>query len=192
MNNESEKQLEFIDKLTVIVKDYYGKKVPTFCVVTFGCQMNAKDSEKLEGILLKAGFIKEKNEEKADVVLFNTCTVRENANERLYGRIGQLKNSYLINKNKIIGICGCMMQEADEVDKIKTKYPHVRLVFGTYNIYELPELLYEVISTNNKVFRVYVKPKAIVEDLPKENKYSFKCGINIMYVCNKFCSYCIV
>ena len=192
MNNESKKQLEFIDKLKVISKNYYGNKVPTFNVVTFGCQMNAKDSEKLEGVLIKAGFIKEENEENADVVLFNTCTVRENANERLYGRIGQLKNSYQNNKNKIIGICGCMMQENDEIDKIKTKYPQVRLVFGTYNIYELPELLYEVIKTNDRVIRVYDKPQSIVEDLPKEKKYSFKCGVNIMYGCNNFCSYCIV
>ena len=192
MNNESKKQLDFIDKLKVIAKDYYGSKVPTFCVVTFGCQMNAKDSEKLEGVLIKAGFIKEENEDNADVVIFNTCTVRENANERLYGRIGQLKNSYLNNKNKIIGICGCMMQEADEVERIKNKYPQVRLVFGTYNIYELPELLYEVIKSNNRVIRVYDKPQSIVEDLPKEKKYSFKCGVNIMYGCNNFCSYCIV
>ena len=192
MNIESKKQLDFIEKLKVIAKDYYGSKVPTFCVVTFGCQMNAKDSEKLEGVLIKAGFTKEENEENADVVLFNTCTVRENANERLYGRIGQLKNSYLNNKNKIIGICGCMMQETDEVDKIKTKYPQVRLIFGTYNIYELPELLYEVIKTNDRVIKVYDKPQYIVEDLPKEKKYSFKCGVNIMYGCNNFCSYCIV
>ena len=150
MNIKSKKQLDFIDKLKVIAKDYYGNKVPTFCVVTFGCQMNAKDSEKLEGVLIKAGFHKEENEEKADVVIFNTCTVRENANERLYGRIGQLKNSYLNNKNKIIAICGCMMQEEDEVIKIKEKYPQVRLVFGTYNIYELPELLYEVIKIKSK------------------------------------------
>ena len=192
MNIESKKQLDFIDKLKVIAKDYYGNKVPTFCVVTFGCQMNAKDSEKLEGVLIKSGFHKEENEEKADVVIFNTCTVRENANERLYGRIGQLKNSYLNNKNKIIAICGCMMQEEDEVIKIKQKYPQVRLVFGTYNIYELPELLYEVIKTHDRVIRVYDKPQSIVEDLPKEKKYSFKCGVNIMYGCNNFCSYCIV
>ena len=192
MNNESKKQLDFIDKLKVIAKDYYGSKVPTFCVVTFGCQMNAKDSEKLEGVLIKSGFIKEENEENSDIVIFNTCTVRENANERLYGRIGQLKNSYLNNKKKIIGICGCMMQEKDEVEKIKTKYPQVRLIFGTYNIYELPELLYEVIKSNDRVIKVYDKPQSIVEDLPKEKKYSFKCGVNIMYGCNNFCSYCIV
>ena len=192
MNIELKKQLDFIDKLRNLSIVYYENKVPTFCVVTFGCQMNAKDSEKLEGILIEAGLKKEENEENADIVIFNTCTVRENANERLYGRIGQLKNSYLNNKKKIIGICGCMMQEPDEVINIKNKYPQVRLVFGTYNIYELPELLYEVMESDKRVFKVYDKPQAIVEDLPQDKKYSFKCGVNIMYGCNNFCSYCIV
>lgn len=161
-------------------------------MVTFGCQMNAKDSERLAGMLTAMGFKNIDDEQKADVVLFNTCTVRENANERLYGRIGQLKQSYLSNKNKIIGICGCMMQEKDEVELIKKKYPHIKLIFGTYNIYELPSLIYELLQNDKKLIKVYDEPVDIEENLPADRKYSFKCGINIMYGCNNFCSYCIV
>lgn len=185
------KQIEYIEKVKPLVESRYGKEA-TFTVVTFGCQMNAKDSERLAGMLTAMGFKNIDDEQKADVVLFNTCTVRENANERLYGRIGQLKQSYNNNKNKIIGICGCMMQEKDEVELIQKKYPYVKLIFGTYNIYELPSLIYELLQNEKKVISVYDKPVDIEENLPADRKYSFKCGINIMYGCNNFCSYCIV
>ena len=185
------KQIEYIEKVKPFVESKYGKNA-TFTVVTFGCQMNAKDSERLAGMLTAMGFKNIDDEQKADVVLFNTCTVRENANERLYGRIGQLKQSYNNNKNKIIGICGCMMQEKDEVELIQKKYPYVKLIFGTYNIYELPSLMYELLQNEKKVISVYDKPVDIEENLPSDRKYSFKCGINIMYGCNNFCSYCIV
>ena len=185
------KQIEYIEKVKPFVESKYGKNA-TFTVVTFGCQMNAKDSERLAGMLTAMGFKNIDDEQKADVVLFNTCTVRENANERLYGRIGQLKQSYNNNKNKIIGICGCMMQEKDEVELIQKKYPYVKLIFGTYNIYEVPSLIYELLQNEKKVIRVYDKPVDIEENLPADRKYSFKCGINIMYGCNNFCSYCIV
>ena len=185
------KQIEYIEKVKPLVKSKYGEKA-TFTVVTFGCQMNAKDSERLAGMLCAMGFENIDDEQKADVVLFNTCTVRENANERLYGRVGQLKQSYNSNKNKIIGICGCMMQEKDEVELITKKYPFVKLIFGTYNIYELPSLMYELLETNKKVIQIYDKPVEIEENLPSDRKYSFKCGINIMFGCNNFCSYCIV
>ena len=185
------KQIEYIEKVKPLVKNKYGNDA-TFTVVTFGCQMNAKDSERLAGMLTAMGFKNIDDEQKADVVLFNTCTVRENANERLYGRVGQLKQSYINNKNKIIGICGCMMQEKDEVELIKKKYPYVKLIFGTYNIYELPELIYDLLNDENKVIKIYNEPIEIEENLPAERKYSFKCGINIMFGCNNFCSYCIV
>ena len=192
MNNNLNEQLEYISKIK-LMKDH-GKldSISTYKVVTFGCQMNAKDSEKIEGILEQCGFTEIDDENVADIVLFNTCTVRENANQRLYGRIGQLKNAALANKNKIIGICGCMMQESDEVELIKTKYPYIKLIFGTHNIYQFPELLYKVLNENKKIY--YVKDSAIdiVENLPTKNKYSFKCGINIMFGCNNFCTYCIV
>ena len=185
-----DEQLVYINKIKSIIKNYYGDN-PTCTVVTFGCQMNAKDSEKLLGILLQCGFIDINDEENADIVIFNTCTVRENANQRLYGRIGQLKK-YCDNSNKIIGICGCMMQEKDEVDLIQKKYPFIKLIFGTFNVYKIAELLYNVLINNNKVIEVLDNTNKIVENLPSKRKYSYKCGINIMYGCNNFCSYCIV
>ena len=103
--------------------------------------MNARDSEKLAGVLEKKGLVEGLDEESSDIVIFNTCTVRENANKRLYGRVGRLKSSALANKNKIIGICGCMMQELDEVETIKKKYPYVKLIFGTFNIDKFEELI---------------------------------------------------
>lgn len=180
------------------IRDIIGSKNLTATVVTFGCQMNAKDSEKFLGILKEAGFNIIEDEEKADFVLFNTCTVRENANQRLYGRIGQLKSSCINNKNKIVGICGCMMQEIDEVNYIKEKYSYIKLIFGTHNIYDFPHLLYEIVKStyfdksNNKVCEILDESDIILENLPKLRKYSFKSGINIMYGCDNYCSYCIV
>ena len=121
------------------------KEIKTYKIVTFGCQMNARDSEKLAGILEDKGFSEVADEDTADIVIFNTCTVRENANQKLYGHIGQLKKSYLENKNKIIGICGCMMQEKDEVEMITAKYPYIKLIFGTHNIFKFAELLNTVL-----------------------------------------------
>ena len=164
----------------------------TYKIVTFGCQMNARDSEKLAGVLENKGFTEVPDEETADIVIFNTCTVRENANQKLYGHIGQLKKSYLENKNKIIGICGCMMQEKDEVEKIVIKYPQVKLIFGTHNIDEFGNLIEEVIHTNNRVIKVYDKSENIEKTLPSKRVFNFKCGINIMFGCNNFCTYCIV
>ena len=187
MNEILKSELEYIDKIKDIIRN--GEKAT---VVTFGCQMNAKDSEKYEGILEKCGFTLCDDEENADIVLFNTCTIRENANKRLYGRIGQLKNSYYKNKNKIIGICGCMMQEEDEVLYIKDKYPYVKLIFGTHNVYNFPKLLYDVLSEQKRNIEIVDDNDIIVENLPTHRKYFFKCGVNIMFGCNNFCSYCIV
>ena len=164
----------------------------TYKIVTFGCQMNARDSEKLAGVLEEKGYVEIDSEEEADIVIFNTCTVRENANQRLYGHIGQLKKSFLNNKNKIIGICGCMMQEKDEVEVIKNKYNHVRLIFGTHNIDEFGKLIDEVINSDNKVIKVYDESPNIEKNLLSKRVFKFKCGVNIMYGCNNFCTYCIV
>lgn len=166
--------------------------IKTYKIVTFGCQMNAKDSEKLAGVLFEKGFKEIDSEEDADIVVFNTCTVRENANQKLYGHIGQLKSSYMKNKNKIIGICGCMMQEKDEVEKIQEKYPYIKLIFGTHNIDEFSSYIDEVLKTNKKLIKVYDKAENIERVLPSKRVFSFKCGINIMFGCNNFCTYCIV
>ncbi len=172
----------------------YGARLgrrPSACVVTFGCQMNARDSEKLLGVLLAAGF-KEAADETADLVVINTCTVRENANERLYGHLGHLNSMKREHPEKLIALCGCMMQEADEAEKIKTKYPFVDLVFGTHNLYRFPALLADRMAGGGRVFELWDSPKAIVEDLPKKREVPYRSGVNISFGCDNFCSYCIV
>ena len=163
----------------------------TACITTFGCQMNARDSEKLRGILLDIGYV-EAPEDEADFVIFNTCTVRENANTRVYGRLGQLKPHKKKNSHMKIGLCGCMMQEPEVIEKLKKSYSFVDLVFGTHNIYKFAELICQRYESGKMVVDIWKDTDKIVEDLPNKRKYSFKSGINIMFGCNNFCSYCIV
>lgn len=158
---------------------------------TFGCQMNAKDSEKLLGILEVIGF-EIIEEESADLVFFNTCTVRDNANQRVYGRLGVLNSMKKKNPYKKIALCGCMMQEPSVIEKIKKSYSFVDLIFGTHNIYKFAELLTAMYTNDRMVIDIWEDTDKIVEDLPAERKYAFKSGVNIMYGCNNFCSYCIV
>ena len=167
-----------------------GRKL-TFHVVTFGCQMNERDSEKLRGILTLAGF-QESLSEEADFVLYNTCTVRENANVRLYGRLGSLSSCKKKNPSMKIALCGCMMQEKDEIERIRQKYRYVSLVFGTHNLYRFAELLCACLMTDDQIIDVVDSSDVIVENLPCERTYSFKSGVNIMFGCNNFCTYCIV
>ncbi len=163
----------------------------TFNIVTFGCQMNAKDSEKLAGILEKIGFV-ETDTEAADFVVYNTCTVRENANSRVYGRLGHLNSLKKKNPHMMIALCGCMMQEDAVVDKIKKSYRFVDIIFGTHNIFKLAELIDTRLTSKGMIIDIWKDTNLIVEDLPSERKYKFKAGVNIMYGCNNFCSYCIV
>ena len=190
---EPERQYYFMDLLKGWMKEQVAEKGRplTYHVQTFGCQMNSKDSEKLAGILETIGYV-ETDTEKADFVLYNTCTVRENANTRVYGRIGYLGTMKKKNPDMKIAMCGCMMQEAHVVEKIKKSYRFVDIVFGTHNIFKLAELLYEDIIKGKMVIDVWEGTTQIVEDLPSEHKYKFKAGVNIMYGCNNFCSYCIV
>ncbi len=161
-------------------------------VVTFGCQMNARDSEKLRGILKTIGYETTERESDADFVIYNTCTVRENANTHVYGRLGKLVSLKRKNPQLHVALCGCMMQEEEVVAKIRKSYPVVDLIFGTHNLFRFPELLYHVIHDKKRVIEVWDGTDKIVEDLPIERKYSFKSGVNIMFGCNNFCSYCIV
>ncbi len=167
-----------------------GRKL-TACVNTFGCQMNARDSEKLIGILKLIGY-EESEDEKSDFVLYNTCTVRENANQKVYGHLGFLSNAKKKNPHMMIALCGCMMQEDHVVEKIKKSYRFVDIIFGTHNIYTFPELLYQRISQGSMIVDIWKDTDKIVEELPIERKFSFKSGVNIMFGCNNFCSYCIV
>ena len=191
--SEPERQFYFVDECKRIVKQLAEKKGSplTACINTFGCQMNAKDSEKLLGILLDIGY-QESSSEDSDFVLYNTCTVREHANIRVYGRLGVLKNSKDKNPNMIIALCGCMMQEKEVVEKIRKSYRHVDIIFGTYNIYKLAELLFKHFTESEMQIEILESAQEVVEDLPSERKFAFKCGVNIMYGCNNFCSYCIV
>ena len=167
-----------------------GRRLTCF-ITTFGCQMNARDSEKLLGILEQAGFVPGEDEN-ADFVLYNTCTVRENANLKVYGRLGRLSSMKRRNPEKLIALCGCMMQEKEVVEKIRKSYRFVDIIFGTHNIFKLAELLYERLAEKHMVVDIWEGTDQIVEDLPVERKYPFKSGVNIMFGCNNFCSYCIV
>jgi len=191
--DDTERQYYYIEKtkeyVNAVVKEL-GRPL-TFCVTTFGCQMNARDSEKLCGILLKLGYV-ETTEDEADFVIFNTCTVRENANLRLYGRLGQLKSQKRKNPHMMIGLCGCMMQEPHVIEKLKSSYKFVDIVFGTHNIYKFAELMYTRFKSDRMVIDIWKDTDKIVEDLPNDRKFSFKSGINITFGCNNFCSYCIV
>lgn len=191
---EPERQYYFMEKARQIVqkKAEEIKRPLTFCVTTFGCQMNARDSEKLVGILEQIGYIEESDEEKADFVIYNTCTVRENANQRVYGRLGQLGRIKKKNPHMLIALCGCMMQEPEVVEKLKKSYRFVDLIFGTHNIYKFAELLETRMESGRMVIDIWKDTDKIVEDLPVERKYPFKSGVNIMFGCNNFCSYCIV
>lgn len=191
--NETDRQYYFMEKASGHVAklgEELGRR-PTCCVTTFGCQMNARDSEKLVGILEKVGYeiIEDEN---ADFVIYNTCTVRDNANQRVYGRLGVLNGYKRKNPHMKIALCGCMMQEPTVIEKIKNSYRFVDLIFGTHNIFKFAELLCSLFENEEMVIDIWKDTDKIVEDLPVERKYSFKSGINIMFGCNNFCSYCIV
>ncbi len=191
---EQKKQLEYIAMAADIVakkNEELGRKLKC-SVVTFGCQMNARDSEKLAGILRQVGYDLIDEETEADFVIYNTCTVRDNANQKVYGHLGLLKSRVKKNPELKIGLCGCMMQEPSVIETIRTKYKFVSLVFGTHNIYKFAELLYRMLSSDSQIIDIWEDTDQIVEDLPVERKYKFKSGINIMFGCNNFCSYCIV
>ena len=199
---ELERQRYFMEQAKRMVSELseqLGRPL-TCCINTFGCQMNARDSEKLLGILETIGY-KAVETEEADFVLYNTCTVRENANLRVYGRLGQLGAYKKKHPHMMIALCGCMMQEPEVVEKIKKSYRYVDLIFGTHNIFKLAELVCQCLESrlveektkkHKMVVDVWKDTDQIVEDLPTERKYSFKSGVNIMFGCNNFCSYCIV
>ncbi len=191
--DESKKQYVYIEKckerVNTISKEL-GRPL-TACINTFGCQMNARDSEKIVGILHQVGYTITEDEN-ADFVIFNTCTVRENANLKVYGRLGHLKSMKKKNPNMMIALCGCMMQEPTVVEKIKKSYSFVDLIFGTHNIFKFAELLYNCFESKRMIIDLWEDTTEIVEDLPSERVYKFKAGVNIMFGCNNFCSYCIV
>ena len=205
--DEPARQYYFMAKCRQYVKaesERLGRPL-TAAVITFGCQMNARDSEKLSGILESIGYLPAEDEN-ADFVNYNTCTVRDNANQRVYGRLGHINSLKKKNHHMKVALCGCMMQELSVIEKIKKSYRFVDLVFGTHNIYKFAELLAEMFdsgdicgthsggqnASHRIIIDIWENTDKIVEDLPVERKYPFKSGINIMFGCDNFCSYCIV
>ena len=191
--NETERQRSFFElarALTQQKMQTIGRPL-TYCLTTFGCQMNEKQSEAVAGIMDEIGYIRQDSEE-ADVVIYNTCTVRENANLKVYGRLGHLHSLKDQNPDMKIILFGCMMQEPQVVEKIKKTYSFVNLVFGTHNIFKFAELFYDMLLSDMQIVDIWEGTDQIVEDLPTERNYTFKSGVNIMFGCNNFCSYCIV
>ncbi len=169
-----------------------NNQLTRFFIQTFGCQMNERDSETIAGMLSEQGFVPAKTKKEADIVLLNTCSVRENADKRFFGILGQLKKIKEENPSFIVGVCGCMMQQQHIIDTLKSKYPWVDLVFGTHNIHTFPKLIQGVLSERKKIVDVWEEAGAVVEGLPAKRLYPFKSFVNIMYGCNNFCTYCIV
>lgn len=161
-------------------------------ILTYGCQMNEHDSEKMSGMLEDMGYLETPDTQTADLIIINTCAVRENAEMKVLGNIGHLKPIKEENPNLIIAICGCMMQEPEMVEKIKKSYPYVDLVFGTHNYHSLPRFLYRALTQKARVFEVEEDNALIIEGLPVKRKKGVKAFVTIMQGCNNFCSYCIV
>jgi len=163
-----------------------------YLIETYGCQMNEHDSEKLAGILDNLHYIETSNITEADLVIFNTCCVRESAEFKVYGNLGHLKSIKKKNPDMIIAVCGCMMQQSSVVDLIKKKYNHVDLIFGTHNLHNFPQLLENCKQSDSMLVEVWEEEGEIVEGIPAIRKYDLKAFVNIMYGCNNFCTYCIV
>lgn len=180
-------QKEFMDKVATL---NLGKNLK-YCILTFGCQLNENDSEKICGMLEKMNYIKTDNIEEANIAIFNTCCVRENAEERLFGKVGELKNLKEKN-NLIIAIGGCMMQEKHILDKLKKSFRYVDIVFGTHTLHNLPCDIYDVLVTKNKVQDVIDIDGNVYEGLPIKRESKIQGSVTIMYGCNNFCTYCIV
>ncbi len=184
------RQKEFSDE----VRNLYLKKgiSPKALVETYGCQQNENDSERIKGMLSNMGFTFTENRDEANLILYNTCAVREGAEMRVLGNIGALKHLKAKRDDLIIGICGCMMQQEHMVKKLKSKYKHVSLVFGTHSLYQFPELLYKAVYQQERVIHHIESEGKILEDVPVYREKSASAWVSIMYGCNNFCSYCIV
>ncbi len=193
MNKEkTEEQMRYIHECAALLKEKYGGRQVLFRIQNEGCQMNSLQTESVAGMAEAMGLLPTESEEEADIVIYNTCTVRENANQKIYGHLGKLKSIKRNNPDLKIVLFGCMMQEPHVVETIRKKYSFVDLVFGTHNIYKFPELFYNSLQTDGQVIDIWKESSDIVEGLPTSRKYSFKTGVNVMFGCNNFCSYCIV
>ncbi len=187
LENEIEKQYQYMEK----VKQIHNGKTKKYNIYTMGCQLNENDSEKISGMLEKMGYTKTQDLANADIVIFNTCCVRENAEDKLFGKIGEMKNVKQKN-NTIIAIGGCMMQEEHIVNKLDTSYPYVDIIFGTHTLHKLPENIYHILKQREKIEDIMDIEGEVYEGLPIKRTDNVKASVTIMYGCNNFCSYCIV
>lgn len=187
MEEDILEQYKYIDRVNNINKD---KKLK-FNILTMGCQLNENDSEKICGMLEKMGYIQTEHVEESDLVVFNTCCVRENAEDKLFGKIGEIKK-YKEEKGTIIAVCGCMMQEKHIVEKLHTSYPYIDIIFGTHTLHKLPEDIYKILEKRRKIEDVIDIDGKVYEGLPIKRNDDIKASVTIMYGCNNFCSYCIV
>ncbi len=168
---------------------FAGKK---YNIITFGCQMNEHDSETIAGMLTEMGCSEAADKKDSDITIINTCSIRENADKRFFGTLGQLKKIKEKNPEYIACVCGCMMQQQHIIDTVKSKYPWVDIIFGTHNIHRFPQLLENVYRERQKVLEILEDREEIVEGLPAKRLYPHKSFVNIMYGCNNFCTYCVV
>ena len=188
---ELARQREYAEAVRSIIEAKYPEPPRAF-VHTYGCQGNVADGERLKGMLADMGYELVEELEGADLVLYNTCAIREHAEDRVFGNVGALKGMKNANRDMRILLCGCMMQQEHVAEKIRNSYPFVDIVFGTHVIHRLPELLYNNLSTGKRIYELPESDGVIAEELPVYRDSSFKAWIPIMYGCNNFCSYCIV
>ena len=195
--NEARKRTK--DKVNILYDEY---KVPenvknigngkSYALLTYGCQMNVHDSENIAGIMEDMGYTRIENYEKANIVILNTCAIRENAHNKVIGILGRIKHLKETNKDLITVVCGCMAQEESIAKMIRDKYPWIDIVLGTHNFYELPEYISKVLEDNKQEICVYSIEGDVIEDIPTKRDSKVKAWVNIQYGCDKFCSYCIV
>lgn len=188
---ELNKQRDFCKKVNSVISKRYEEK-PLACVVTYGCQQNVADSEHIKGMLNEMGYGFTENRNEAKLIIFNTCAIREHAEDRVFGNVGMLKSYKRENPDVIVACCGCMMQQQHIADKMMKSFPFVDLVFGTHVVYRLPELLYKALTRKKRVYELPDMDGAIAEGVPVLRDNDRKAWIPIMYGCNNFCSYCIV
>lgn len=191
-SDEIEKQKEFAALAASVLSAKYPDRKPLAMVHTYGCQGNVSDGERIKGLLEACGYGFTDDVNEADLVLYNTCAIREHAEDRIYGNVGALKNIKKENPDMIIALCGCMMQQEKVAQKIRKSYPYVNLVFGTHVIHKVPELLYKVLRSGKRVFSSPESDGVIAENIPVHRDGNIKGWLPIMYGCNNFCSYCIV
>ena len=182
---------DYLSKLNIILPKIYGRQ-PMACVNTYGCQQNVSDSEKIKGLLEKAGYVITDDDENADFVIFNTCAVRGHAEDRVFGNIGRMKALKKQRQGMLVAVCGCMAQQQIVCDRVKTSYPYVDILFGTRHIHKLPEYIYKRLTGSARIFDISEDFSEILEDMPIRRDGKIKGWLPIMYGCDNFCTYCIV